>query len=100
LGLLFTEVANLIPRIFALWANEPVSAGPPPSFIDWFPTVRTASFSAKNTFFECEGFCLGHCCPPYVNSSCGSMVGGRLHVLAVDSPPVEISIIGEGFPLK
>lgn len=58
----FTQIADLIPGVLAVWADEPVPAGPPLFLFERFPAVCTASFSAKKTLFERESFCLSHCC--------------------------------------
>jgi hypothetical protein len=58
----FTQITDLIPGVFAVWADEPVPAGPPFFLFERFPAVCTASFSTKKTLSECESFCLSHCC--------------------------------------
>ena len=62
----FAQVTDLVPCVFAIRANESVPAGPSLFFLERFPAVRTASFSAKNTIFKCEIFCFSHRYHPYI----------------------------------
>lgn len=59
------EIADLVPCVLALRADEPVPAGPSAVLVEWIPAVRAASFSAKNAVLKRESLPFSHRCPLY-----------------------------------